>query len=61
MNNDPNPLFYEMQFCVILKMQEKNSENLMGELAEGLEKKRKIATKLEEQPRLAWLPSYPRF
>ena len=43
MNNDPNPLFYEMQFCVILKMQEKNSENLMGELA----------TKLEEQPRLA--------
>ena len=23
MNNDPNPLFYEMQFCVILKMQEK--------------------------------------
>lgn len=53
MNNDPNPLFYEMQFCVILKMQEKNSENLMGELAEGLEKQRKIATKLEEQPRLA--------
>ena len=53
MNNDPNTLFYEMQFCVILKMQEKKSENLMGELAEGLEKQRKIATKLEEQPRLA--------
>ena len=48
MNNDPNPLFYEMQFCVILKMQEKkNSENLMGELAEGLEKQREIATSLE--------------
>ena len=53
MNNDPNPLFYEMQFCVILKMQEKNSENLMGELVEGLKEQRGIATPLKEQHRLA--------
>jgi hypothetical protein len=37
-----------------------NSENLVGELAEGLEELRGIATPLEEQHGLASPPSSPR-